>query len=129
MDLLIFFLNLPVSQAMSSEAVNFVVEETPKEAKVKNLYFWYYATLAIHREKSAFDFQEANWKTWNQSMTRMLITMQSQNGKKKGSFPQDTLWSPYGGTFYSTAMSALCLEVYYRYQPGSQPKAHTAFNR
>lgn len=122
-------LDAPVSAAMSNEAVSFVLEELPSQSKVKNLYYWYYATLALHREKDVSDFQAANWKKWNQSLTRKLLSLQVKEGERKGSFSQDTLWSPYGGTCYSTAMSTLCLEVYYRYQTSDSRQHRTASNR
>ena len=34
-----------------------------------------------------------------------------------GSWTPDGVWGGYGGRVYSTAMAALCLEVYYRYLP------------
>jgi hypothetical protein len=34
-----------------------------------------------------------------------------------GSWDPDPLWGGYGGRVYSTAVGALCLEVYYRYLP------------
>ncbi|MEC9091866.1 MAG: prenyltransferase/squalene oxidase repeat-containing protein [Planctomycetota bacterium] len=119
-------LEMNVSTAMSTEAIDFVLEEMPNQTRIDNLYFWYYATLAIHREKSAFEFQNENWKRWNHSLTQKLLSLQSKEGSMKGSFSEKTLWSPYGGTFYSTAMSTLCLEVYYRYHSTQPPLKRTA---
>ena len=34
-----------------------------------------------------------------------------------GSWDPICIWGGYGGRVYSTAMSALCLEVYYRFLP------------
>ena len=38
-----------------------------------------------------------------------------------GSWDPDTVWGGYGGRVYTTAMAALCLEVYYRYLPLTAP--------
>jgi hypothetical protein len=38
-------------------------------------------------------------------------------GDLAGSWDPKCIWGGYGGRVYSTAMSALCLEVYYRFLP------------
>ncbi|MDB4755739.1 terpene cyclase/mutase family protein [Mariniblastus sp.] len=121
-------LNLEVSPDASREAFQFVLEERPDESKIENLYYWYYATLALHHEKNIFEFQEANWRSWNESLTQKLLGMQVKTGKATGSYPANSLWSSYGGRFYSTAMSTLSLEVYYRYQPQKLRAPSTASN-
>ncbi len=77
-----------------------------------NVYYWYYATLAL------FQLQDENWRAWNQAMKARLLSAQVPSyGLEPGSWDPDTLWAGYGGRIYSTAMSCLCLEVYYRYLP------------
>jgi hypothetical protein len=53
-----------------------------------------------------------DWETWNDIMKRSVITMQSSDGAWRTNDP----WSLSGGTHYSTAISILTLQVYYRYQ-------------
>jgi hypothetical protein len=53
-----------------------------------------------------------DWETWNEIMKRSVITMQSSDGAWRTNDP----WSLCAGTYYSTAMSILTLQVYYRYQ-------------
>ncbi|MCM2374353.1 prenyltransferase/squalene oxidase repeat-containing protein [Aporhodopirellula aestuarii] len=71
-----------------------------------NLYYWYYATLALHQ------LQDDAWETWNDTMKQRLLATQLPSG----SWPDSTLWGGYGGTVYTTAMATLCLETYYRHQ-------------
>ena len=119
-------LNLQVTEQMSREAVGFVMEELPGRTRVDNLYYWYYATLSLHEEKSELRFQNENWQKWNRSLNQRLLALQKKSGDRKGSFSEDTLWSAYGGTFYSTAISTLCLEACYRYQTPKSPAGRTA---
>jgi hypothetical protein len=53
------------------------------------------------------------WKKWNAATSKLLIALQ----EKDGSFPISTEWGERGGKVYCTALSALSLEVYYRYLP------------
>jgi prenyltransferase beta subunit len=84
----------------------------------QNFYHWYYATLGL------FQCGGDPWKVWNQGLKSALLPSQCKGGPKDGSL-QDvdgswdpvTLWSKIGGRVWTTAMGALCLEVYYRYLP------------
>ena len=119
-------LNFDVPESMSEEACEFIIGELPDNSQVNNLYFWYYANLALHEEQKAFDSQKKNWSKWNRSLTKKILSMQQKTGKKSGSFPADTLWGPYGGRLYSTALATLCLEVYYRYELPSKSGIRSA---
>ena len=50
----------------------------------------------------------------------MLVDAQVVDGPDAGSWSPNTVWGGYGGRTYSTALAALCLEVYYRYAPPAQ---------
>ena len=76
-----------------------------------NLYYWYYATLALYRK------QGPSWERWNADLQKTLVESQRQQGELAGSWDPDTVWGGYGGRAYSTAMATLCLEVYYRFLP------------
>lgn len=124
-------LKLSVPEKASDEAVSFVLEETPSESKVENLYYWYYATLAMHHEKSVGESDGSNrhsdsWSRWNRSLSQKLLSLQEKRSTNAGSFPQTSLWSSYGGRYYSTAMATLSLEAYYRYQLPPQQDIKTA---
>ena len=92
------------------EAAKYVLASRPGKSRA-NLYYWYYATLALHRHGGD------SWRRWNDSLKPALLSRQSHTGQAAGSWPPDTVWGPHGGRVYSTAMAALCLEVYYRYLP------------
>ncbi len=101
-----------LSRAASAEAIDSISQEPPN-AKRRNLYFWYYATLALHRENARSPSATEAWENWNQALTSALLTTQQDDG----SWDTNTTWGGYGGRVYTTALSALCLEVYYRYSP------------
>lgn len=87
-----------------AEAESYLLQEMPGDAK-PNYYYWYYATLALHR------LQDDAWQQWNQRLKQYLVGSQQPDG----SWPTDSLWGGYGGRVYTTALNALSLEVYYRH--------------
>jgi hypothetical protein len=77
-----------------------------------NFYYWYYGTLVM------FQMGGNWWKSWNASLRDMLIERQRKGPPKiDGSWDPLCVWNAKGGRVYSTALGALCLEVYYRYLP------------
>ena len=74
-----------------------------------DLYYWYYGTLCVFQQGGDL------WKKWNEGMMPSLVNNQCKVGDDTGS------WNPVGdystewGRVGQTALSALCLEVYYRY--------------
>jgi hypothetical protein len=80
-----------------------------------NVYYWYYGTFAM------FQFGGAYWRKWNDEMQDVLLKTQrkigdDQGGCEDGSWDPIGEWGAAGGRVYSTAMGALTLEVYYRYE-------------
>jgi hypothetical protein len=104
------FLEIPCSDELKAEAARFLLEEPPQPGK-PDFYYWYYGSLAL------FQLQDENWQKWNQALQRELVGRQLSAGDLGGSYDTDEVWSGYGGRVYTTAMAALCLEVYYRYLP------------
>lgn len=94
----------------SDEAGQFLLGELPGTGS-QNLYYWYYGTLAMYQ------LGGDHWDRWNQALQKTLVPAQTTVGQDAGSWSPNTVWGGYGGRIYSTAMSALCLEVYYRYLP------------
>ncbi len=80
-------------------------------AEYTDLYFAYYATLAL------FQIGGDSWQRWNDALVPALLQrIHKQNeGCKRGSFDSQGAHQEYGGRVYATAMSALMLEVNYRY--------------
>ncbi len=87
------------------EAEDYLLRQLPGVGR-DNYYCWYYASLALHQ------LQDDAWQRWNGALKQHLLRRQTANG----SWPTDSEWGGYGGRVYTTAMAALCLEVYYRHQ-------------
>jgi hypothetical protein len=104
-------LGYPITPAAQQEALHMIMKNRPGVGE-DNVYFWYYATLAL------FQLQDEAWREWNQALKqRLLATQVPAYSDQPGSWTPDKMWGGYGGRVYSTAMSCLCLEVYYRYLP------------
>jgi len=105
-----------VHERASNEATRQILTLAPN-MKQMNLYYWYYATLALHHQQTANEQAVTAWRQWNEALTTVLVESQIRDGANNGSWNPDMEWGGYGGRVYSTAMAAMCLEVYYRYVP------------
>ena len=92
------------------EAAEFLLQEPPGVGQT-NAYYWYYATLGL------FQLQGPQWERWNTGLLDSLVKSQRTDGALAGSWDPDETWGNYGGRIYNTALSTMCLEVYYRYAP------------
>jgi len=104
------FIGLKQDEAATGEAIAYLLQETPQGGPF-NEYYWYYATLTL------FQLQGDAWEAWNGALQERLLASQEISGTLAGSWPTNTVWGGYGGRVYTTAMNALCLEVYYRHLP------------
>ncbi|MCE5269024.1 MAG: hypothetical protein LLG00_14200 [Planctomycetaceae bacterium] len=104
------FLGLPRHHPACDEAGDFILGELPSEGQ-SNVYYWYYATLAMYQ------LQGVHWQRWNESLRSTVVNRQVKSGPLAGSWNTDDLWGGYGGRVYTTALSTLILEVYYRFLP------------
>jgi hypothetical protein len=94
--------------------VQLLMANQPDDAN-HNIYYWYYATQAMH------NMADKDWEVWNRKMRTILVNSQQTEGCAAGSWdpdkPNKDAWGPYGGRVMMTSLSALTLEVYYRYLP------------
>ncbi len=104
----------PELRRADEESISYLLANLPIAADMEgvNFYYWYYATLAL--------FQEGGepWEIWNARLSDLLVTLQvgKEHGTAYGSWdPRSSRRALTGGRLYSTALSILCLEVYYRY--------------
>jgi hypothetical protein len=104
-------LGLSVGDPAVREALDSLAA-APPEAAHPNAYTWYYATLA------SFHAGGPQWEAWNARLLAALLPLQRGGpGPLAGSWDPDPVWGGHGGRVYSTAMSAMTLEVYYRHAP------------
>jgi len=81
------------------------------------VYNWYYETQAM------FHAGKTNWRSWNKQMKEELVSSQklgeqTEDGKDTGYWEAPGAWKrPEYDRWYTTALCALNLEVYYRYLP------------
>lgn len=94
-----------------AEAAAFLDQHRPGRSRVDS-YAWYYGTLAL------FHVGGEPWQRWNSGLQQTLLSLQrTGTGSPVGSWDPDAAWGRHGGRVYATALAALMLEVYYRYQP------------
>lgn len=96
--------------ALLAEAADYVLSRLP-DAEDYHIYYWYYGTLAL------FPLGDERWQRWNDRLTATLLSTQVLSGHAAGSWNPQRPFGVDGGRIFSTAASALCLEVYYRYLP------------
>lgn len=83
-----------------------------QKGQTVNVYTWYYAAQVMHHMGGEY------WEKWNPRVRDYLIKSQDREGHKAGSWdPTYDVWGRRGGRIYTTALSALTLEVYYRHLP------------
>jgi len=105
------FLGLSRQNPACNEAGDFLLAELPGSGVDSNLYYWYYATLAMYQ------LQGVHWERWNDALREAVASRQVKEGPQAGSWDTNDLWGGHGGRIYTTALAALTLEVYYRFLP------------
>lgn len=124
-------LGFPLAPPAAEEGQRLLLKNLPGRSE-ENLYYWYYATLAMYQMRGDVDaastIKQGNnpmgdaWKQWNESLKQQLCTTQVPRGQFEGSWNPTCVWGGYGGRVYSTAVACMCLEVYYRYLPMYKPE-------
>lgn len=84
----------------------------------EDYYYWYYGTLALFQLGGEF------WETWNAALVPALLEMQVDDARSPfhGSWNPRGEWSNVGGRIYQTALGALMLTTYYRYDRLRTPR-------
>ncbi len=85
-------------------------ERRDKRLSTINIYYWYYGSYAM------FQFGGPKWREWNDAMQEALLPSQVMGTDKDGSWDPIGEWGAAGGRVYSTAIGAMTLEVYYRFE-------------
>ncbi len=75
-----------------------------------NHYYWYFGSYAL------FQFGGRHWREWNKAMIAALVPTQRQGSDADGSWDPLGEWGAAGGRSYSTAIGAMTLQVYYRFE-------------
>ena len=97
-----------------AESVAFIMQNLPvwdPENRSVHIYYWYYATLTMYLSGAS------EFEAWNSALTKALLQGRNTSGPAKGSWDPVCLLGVRGGRIYTTAVGALCLEVYYRFLP------------
>ncbi len=76
-----------------------------------DVYFNYYSTQVLHHLRTPV------WDEWNPQLRDYLVQTQDKRGHQSGSWYFRQKHGKNGGRLYTTAMSVMILEVYYRYLP------------
>jgi len=109
------YIDFSPNSPRAAESVAYVLQHkpqwVPQNPEQTNLYYWYYATLAMH------NLGGPEWEEWNRQIRDTLVKAQRTDGPFAGSWDPRTTWGAYGGRVYSTAIATLTLEVYYRFLP------------
>lgn len=93
---------------------DYLKARAPSESQ-RDLYYWYYGTQVMYH------MQGEHWEEWNASLRNMLVNSQEKSGSTAGSWEpvgsNPSKWGAAGGRHYTTCLSLLMLEVYYRHLP------------
>ncbi len=93
------------------EGTAFLMANLPA-IEARNVYYWYYAAQVMH------NLQGSQWDHWYRGMRRILVQSQATRGCAAGSWgPDRDPWGGQGGRLMMTSLSALTVEVPYRYLP------------
>jgi hypothetical protein len=111
-------LGYPRESLASREAVQYLLRNLPRLSQL-NMYYWYYGTLAMYQ------YGGQPWEDWNSVVRDTLISQQRRDGRFAGSWDPNGPWGRYGGRLYSTAISTMTLEVYYRLLPLYRMNEHS----
>jgi hypothetical protein len=112
--LILQYMGAPQKDPQMVGGVKYLMANQPTRND-RNIYYWYYATQVLH------NMVGPDWDRWNRQIRRILVEDQVTTGCAAGSWdpdrPEQDTWGAFGGRLMMTSLSALTLEVYYRYLP------------
>ncbi len=107
-----FYLGWDRDKPAVRDAVKYLLKNYPPSKKNADVYYWYYATQAMHH------YGGDEWESWNLKLRDLLVLMQNRRGRYPGSWePDDFPWGAQGGRIFVTSLAICSLEVYYRHLP------------
>jgi hypothetical protein len=101
----------PIASRLAARLPRWDAEEGKEEGRWGRTdpLHWYYGGLA------AFQHGGRTWTRWEAALREVLLPTQSRLGPEVGSWEPRGATGAHGGRLITTALAALCLEVYYRY--------------
>lgn len=109
------YLGATLDDPTLNEGLDWLVRKRLPSLDEPNIYYWYYATQALHQRGGAA------WETWNHRLRDLLVESQSVEGHEAGSWFPSGPHGHAGGRLYMTALAVCTLEVYYRQTPIFRP--------
>lgn len=111
--LLRMYLGWKPGDRMLDDGIEMVARPGPlkNEGKECNLYFAYYATLAMHH------YDSSSWRRWNGEIREFLVRTQNEHGCEAGSWYFPDHYCDKGGRLLNTVLATLVLETPYRIMP------------
>jgi hypothetical protein len=109
------YLGAELNQGTLPNSTRLIAEHGPSKT---DMYFNYYATQVLHHR------HDWAWEDWNKEQRDYLVMTQDHSSTHRaGSWYFPDRHGQVGGRLYTTAMSVMILEVYYRYMPLYDEKA------
>ncbi len=105
------YLGASLHDAGVREGLEQMVQQHPPRLEETNVYYWYYATQALHHAGGR------SWDEWNRDLRDVLVQLQETAGHTAGSWAPRGPHADAGGRLYMTALAVCTLEVYYRHVP------------
>ena len=114
-------LGMPAGHPAAAEALAMLAAARPRRPRIPT------PTPGITPRWRRFTPAVPQWERWNARLQSALLPLQRRDGGPlAGSWDPDPVWGGHGGRVYSTALSAMTLEVYYRHLPMHQREPRMA---
>lgn len=95
-----------------------LMDRLPDPKQAADLHYWFWASTALHQ------YGEDAWGKWRPAVHASLMAERSEDG----SWSTDSVWAPWGGRIYTTAIATLILTTEMRYL-AAEERANPEFKR